>query len=69
MNFHRQVKPIDSHMHSCWGHQMQFGNFVKIISSFTHWIFQESSMYSNQPLESEMQRKSLLLSRYFPTPF
>ena len=48
---------------------MQFGNFVKIISSFTHWIFQDSSMYSNQPLESEMQRKSLLLSRYFPTPF
>ena len=51
---------------------MQFGNFVKIISSFTHWIFQESSMYSNQPLESEMKifvTKSLLSNPFLESTF
>ena len=52
---------------------MQFGNFVKIISSFTHWIFQDSSMYSNQPLESEMQKifvtKSLLSNPFLESTF
>ena len=51
---------------------MQFGNFVKIISSFTHWIFQDSSMYSNQPLESEMKifvTKSLLSNPFLESTF
>ena len=39
MDFHRQMEPIDSHIHS-WGHQMHRWDFnsVEIISSFTHWI-------------------------------